>query len=129
MTQRKNISSGAKWEDIIGYSRAVQFGNTLEISGTVALDEHGTVVGKGDFYMQAKFILQKIEKILGQAGFSMSDVVRTRMFVTDISRWEEIGRAHGEYFRNIKPVTSMIQVSAFIEPEYLVEIEVTAMKD
>lgn len=128
MAQRKNISSGAKWEDIIGYSRAVQLGNTLEISGTVALDENGEVVGKGDFYKQARYILQKVEKILSQGGFAMSDVVRTRMFVTDISHWEEVGRAHGEFFRNIKPVTSMIQVSAFIEPDYLVEIEVTAMK-
>ncbi len=128
MAQRKNISSGAKWEDIIGYSRAVQFGNTLEISGTVALDEKGEIVGKGDFYKQAKFILQKVEKILSQGGFAMSDVVRTRMFVTDISHWEEVGRAHGEFFKNIKPVTSMIQVSGFIEPDYLVEIEVTAMK-
>ncbi len=128
MTQRKNISSGAKWEDIIGYSRAVQIGNMLEISGTVALDENGAIVGKGDFYKQAKFILQKVEKILAQGGFAMTDVVRTRMFVTDITHWEEVGKAHGEFFRVIKPVTSMIQVSGFIEPDYLVEIEVTAMK-
>ena len=128
MAQRKNISSGAKWEDIIGYSRAVQLGNTLEISGTVALDENGEVVGKGDFYKQARYILQKVEKILSQGGFTMSDVVRTRMFVTDISHWEEVGRAHGEFFGNVKPVTSMIQVSGFIEPDYLVEIEVTAIK-
>jgi enamine deaminase RidA (YjgF/YER057c/UK114 family) len=128
MAQRKNIPSGAKWENIIGYSRAVQMGNTLEISGTVALDENGAIVGKGDFYKQAKFILQKVEKILGQGGFAMTDVIRTRVYVTDISHWEEVGKAHGEFFRSIKPATSMIQVSAFIEPEYLVEIEVTAMK-
>jgi enamine deaminase RidA (YjgF/YER057c/UK114 family) len=128
MPERKNISSGAKWEDIIGYSRAVQIGNALEISGTVALDENGAIVGKGDFYKQTKFILQKVEKILAQGGFAMTDVIRTRMFVTDISHWEEVGKAHGEFFRSIKPVTSMIQVSAFIEPDYLVEIEVTAMK-
>ncbi len=127
MTQRKNFSSGAKWEDIVGYSRAVQVGNTMEISGTVALDEHGTV-GKEDFYKQTKFILQKIEKILAQGGFSLEDVVRTRMYVTDISHWEEVGRAHGEFFKTIKPATSMIQVSGFIEPDYLVEIEVTAIK-
>ena len=127
MTQRKNFSSGAKWEDIVGYSRAVQIGNTLEISGTVALDENG-LVGKGDYYEQAKFILQKIERILTQAGFALTDVVRTRMYVTDISRWEEVGKAHGEFFRTIKPATSMIQVSGFIEPDYLVEIEVTAVK-
>ncbi len=127
MTQRANFSSGAKWEDIVGYSRAVQMGNTLEISGTVALDESG-VVGKGDFYKQAYFIFQKIEKILTQAGFALTDVVRTRMYVTDITHWEEVGRAHGEFFKNIKPATSMIQVSGFIEPEYLVEIEITAIK-
>jgi len=127
MTQRKNYSSGAKWEDIVGYSRAVQMGNTMEISGTVALDEHG-LVGKGDFYKQTTFILQKIEKILAQGGFELRDVVRTRMYVTDIRHWEEVGRAHGEFFKTIKPATSMIQVSGFIEPDYLVEIEVTAIK-
>ena len=102
-------------------------GNTMEISGTVALDENG-IVGKGDFYQQTKFIFQKIEKILAQGDFAMTDVVRTRMYVTDITHWEEVGRAHGEFFRNIKPATSMIQVSGFIEPDYLVEIEVTAIK-
>lgn len=127
MTKRKNFSSGAKWEDIVGYSRAVQMGNTMEISGTVALDENG-IVGKGDFYQQTKFIFQKIEKILAQGDFALADVVRTRMYVTDITHWEEVGRAHGEFFRNIKPATSMIQVSGFIEPDYLVEIEVTAIK-
>ena len=125
--QRKNFSSGAKWEDIVGYSRAVLVGNQLEISGTVATDEIGTV-GKGDFYLQTKFIIQKIERVLQQAGFELADVVRTRMFVTDISHWEEVGRAHGEFFKDIKPATSMIQISALIDPEYLVEIEVTALK-
>lgn len=128
MTSRKNFSSGAKWEDIVGYSRAVQVGNTLELSGTVATGENG-VVGKGDFYLQTQFILQKIEKVLKQAGFSIDDVVRTRMFVTDISHWEEVGKAHGEFFKTIKPVTSMIEISALIDPEYLVEIEVTAIKE
>ena len=127
MSGRKNFSSGAKWEDIVGYSRAVLIGNQLEVSGTVATDENGTV-GKGDFYAQTKFIIQKIEKVLEQAGFSLNDVVRTRMFVTDISYWEEIGKAHGEFFKNIKPVTSMVEVSALIDPDYLVEIEVTAIK-
>ena len=106
--ERKNFSSGAKWEDIVGYSRAVLVRNQLEISGTVATDESGTV-GKGDFYLQTKFILQKIERVLQQAGFEMKDVVRTRMFVTDISHWEEVGKA-------------------LIDPEYLVEIEVTALR-
>jgi enamine deaminase RidA (YjgF/YER057c/UK114 family) len=124
--ERKNFSSGAKWEEIVGYSRAVLVGNQLEISGTVATDASGTV-GVGDFYLQTKFILQKIEHVLKQAGFEMKDVVRTRMFVTDISHWEEVGRAHGEFFKNIKPATSMIQISALIDPEYLVEIEVTAL--
>ena len=127
MSARKNFSSGAKWEDIVGYSRAVQMGNQLEISGTVATHDNG-VVGKGDFYKQTKFIIQKIEKVLHQAGFKLEDVVRTRMFVTDISYWEEIGKAHGEFFKNIKPVTSMIEISALIDPDYLVEIEVTAVK-
>lgn len=125
--ERKLFSSGAKWEDIVGYSRAVQVGNQLEISGTVATDERG-VVGKGDFYAQTQFILQKIEKVLQTAGFSLEHVVRTRMFVTDISRWEEVGKAHGEFFKTIKPATSMVEVSALIDPDYLVEIEVTAVK-
>ncbi len=124
---RQNFSSGAKWEDIVGYSRAVQIGNQLEISGTVATDDNG-VVGKDDFYAQTKFILQKIEKVLHQADFKLQDVIRTRMFVTDISHWEEIGKAHGEFFKNIKPVTSMVEISALIDPDYLVEIEVTAVK-
>jgi reactive intermediate/imine deaminase len=125
--QRKNFSSGAPWEDIVGYSRAVLVGNQLEVSGTVATDESGTV-GKGDFYKQTKFILQKIEKVLHQAGFELKDVVRTRIFVTDISKWEEVGKAHGEYFRDIKPATSMVEVSALINADYLVEIEVTAVR-
>ena len=127
MSVRKNFSSGAKWEDIVGYSRAVQIGNQLEVSGTVATDDNG-VVGKDDFYAQTKFILQKIEKVLHQADFKLENVVRTRMFVTDINYWEEIGKAHGEFFKNIKPVTSMIEISALIDPDYLVEIEVTAVK-
>ena len=127
MSTRKNFSSGAKWEDIIGYSRAVQVGNQLELSGTVASDENG-VVGKGNYYEQTKFILQKVEKVLEQANFSMQDVVRTRIFVDDISKWEDIGRAHGEFFKTIKPVTTMVEVSALIDPDYLIEIEVTAIK-
>jgi enamine deaminase RidA (YjgF/YER057c/UK114 family) len=125
--QRRNYSSGAPWEDIVGYSRAVQVGNQLEISGTVATNESG-VVAKGDPYGQTKFILEKVSKVLAEAGFSLAHVVRTRMFVTDISRWEEIGKAHGEFFHQIKPATSMIEVSALIDPDYLIEIEVTAIK-
>lgn len=124
---RKNFSSGAKWEDIVGYSRAVQVGNTLEVTGTVAADEKG-VVGKGDMYSQTKFALQKIEKVVKEAGFSMEDVVRTRLFVTDISKWEEAGKAHAEFFRNIKPCTTLLEVSKLIEPDYLIEIEATAIR-
>jgi len=125
--ERTNYSSGAKWEDIVGYSRAVRIGNIIEVTGTVSVDENSLLVGKDDAYGQTKYILEKIKKVLEQAGASMQDVVRTRIFVTDISRWEEYGRAHGEFFRNIKPCTSMIEVSALIAPEYLVEIEATAI--
>lgn len=127
MIKRQNIPSGAKWEDIIGYSRAVRMGNTLEVSGTVAVNDDG-IVGKGDFYEQTRFIIEKIEGVLQQAGFVLEDVVRTRIYVTDIRHWGEVGRAHGERFGSIKPATSMIQVSGFIEPEYLVEMEVTAIR-
>jgi len=126
---RKNFSSGAKWEDIVGYSRAVQIGNQLEVTGTVAVDENGTLMGKGDFFRQTEFTLQKIEKVIQQAGFSMADVIRTRIFVTDISQWEEVGKAHKLFFGNIKPATTMVEVKALIAPEYLVEIEVSAVKD
>ncbi len=127
MTERKNYSTGAKWEDIVGYSRAVQMGNTIEVSGTVAVDDNG-IVGKNDFYLQTKFIIAKIESVLLKAGFTLKNVVRTRMFVTDITHWEEVGKAHGEFFKDIKPATSMVEVSALIDPDYLVEIEVTAVK-
>ncbi len=125
--ERINYSSGAKWEDIVGYSRAVRVGNTIEVTGTVAVDDNGEVVGTGDAYSQAKFVIQKIEKVLQRAGASLQDVVRTRMFVTDISRWEEYGKAHGEFFSAIKPCTSMIEVKGLIAPEYLIEIEATAI--
>ena len=125
---RKNISSGAKWEDIVGYSRAVVMGNTIEVSGTVAVDADNNLVGKNDPYAQTRFILQKVEGVLKGAGFQMSDVVRTRIFVTDISKWEDIGRAHGEFFKTIKPATAMIEVKGLISADYLVEIEVTAMR-
>jgi len=124
---RTNYSSGAKWEDIVGYSRAVKVGNVIEVTGTVAVDQGGKPVGGTSAYEQTKFAIQKIEKVLEQAGASLNDVVRTRMFVTDISRWEEYGKAHGEFFSAIKPCTSMIEVKALIEPDYLVEIEATAI--
>jgi len=125
--ERINYSSGAKWEDIVGYSRAVKIGNTVEVTGTVAVDANNELVGKNDAYAQTRFIIEKIEGVLKRAGASLSDVVRTRMFVTDISRWEEYGRAHGEFFSTIKPCTSMIEVKGLIDPEYLIEIEATAI--
>mgnify|MGYP003524852628 CR=1 FL=1 len=125
--QRTNYSSGAKWEEIVGYSRAVKIGNTIEVTGTVAVDENNALVGDNDAYAQTKFIIEKIEKVLQRAGASLSDVVRTRMFVTDISRWEEYGKAHGEFFKDIRPCTSMIEVKGLIAPEYLIEIEAMAV--
>lgn len=124
--KRVNISSGTQWEDIVGYSRAVRFGNVIEVSGTTAVDGD-QVIGKGDLYAQTKFVLQKIEQTLIQAGASMSDVTRTRMYVTDISIWEEAGKAHAEYFSEIRPAATMVQVSQLIDPNLLVEIEVTAV--
>ena len=124
---RTNYSSGAKWEDIVGYSRAVKIGSTIEVTGTVAVDENNQLVGPGDAYAQTKFIIEKIKGVLQNAGASLEDVVRTRMFVTDISRWEEYGKAHGEFFSSIKPCTSMIEVKGLIAPEYLIEIEATAI--
>jgi enamine deaminase RidA (YjgF/YER057c/UK114 family) len=124
---RINYSSGAKWEDLVGYSRAVRIGNVIEVTGTVAVDENNNLIGEGSAYLQTKFILQKIELFLKQAGAEMNDVIRTRMFVTDISQWQEYGRAHGECFKNIKPCTSMIEVKGLISPEYLIEIEATAI--
>ncbi|MEO8404343.1 MAG: RidA family protein [Chitinophagaceae bacterium] len=125
--QRINYSSGAQWEDIVGYSRAVRIGNTIEVGGTVAVDENNNLIGGNSAYDQTHFICQKIEKVLKQAGASLADVVRTRMFVTDISRWEEYGKAHGEFFKNIKPCATMVEVKGLIAPEYLIEIEVTAI--
>ena len=124
---RTNYASGAKWEDIVGYSRAVKMGNIVEVTGTVAVDEQGKIAGAGNAYEQTKFIIQKIEKVLHQAGAKLSDVVRTRMFVTNISLWEEYGRAHGEFFKKIKPCTTLVEVSKLISPEYLIEIEATAI--
>jgi enamine deaminase RidA (YjgF/YER057c/UK114 family) len=127
MTKRQNISSGAKWENIIGYSRAVRMGNVIEVAGTTASDENGNIVGNNDPYKQTRFIFEKIDKVLSIAGATLKDVVRTRMFVTDISQWEEIGKAHGEYFKEVKPASTMVEVTSLISPGMLVEIEVTAI--
>ena len=126
MAERINISSNTAWEDIVGYSRAVRIGNIIEVSGTTAVS-NGEVVGKGNPYEQTKFIFQIIENSLKKAGASLKDVIRTRTFVTDISKWEEIGRAHAEYFNDIRPVATMVEVKALINPDLLVEIEVSAV--
>ena len=125
--QRINYESGAHWEETIGYSRAVKMGNIVEVSGTVSVDENHRLVGADNPYEQTKYILKKIEKVLERAGATLKDVVRTRIYVTDISKSEQFGRAHGEIFKEIRPCTSMIQVSALIAPEYLVEVEVSAI--
>jgi enamine deaminase RidA (YjgF/YER057c/UK114 family) len=127
MNQRTIYSSGAIWEEKVGYSRAVKVGNHIEVSGTVASDEHGNVVGQHNAYLQTKYILQKLEKALINAGASLKDVVRTRMFVTDISLFAQYAKAHGEVFSTIKPCTSMLEVKGLVAPEYLVEIEATAI--
>ena len=126
-SKRLKIPSGSKWENIVGYSRVVRTGNIVEVAGTTSTNDEGNVVGPGDPYLQTKFILEKISTYLTKAGSSMEDVVRTRMFVTDINQWKDIGRAHGEFFKSIKPVASMLEVKRLIDPELLVEIEVTAI--
>jgi enamine deaminase RidA (YjgF/YER057c/UK114 family) len=125
-SDRKNFASGSPWEDTVGYSRAVRIGNTIEVAGTTAV-EGEKIIGKGNLYLQTKFILGKIEKVLLEAGATMKDVVRTRMYVTAISDWEEAGKAHGEFFREIKPAATLVEVSGLINPELLIEIEVTAI--
>ncbi|WP_083496923.1 RidA family protein [Brevibacillus choshinensis] len=123
---RTQVFTGSPWEPVVGYCRAIRVGDKIEVAGTTAMKD-GAVVGVGDPYEQTKFILQTIEKALHELGADLSHVVRTRMFVTDISKWEEIGKAHGEFFRNIQPVATMVEVKALIEPELLVEIEVEAI--
>lgn len=125
----KKVSSGAMWEDIVGYSRAIQAGNIIEVAGTTAVDEDGNVVGINDHYTQTKYIIKKAEKALRELGADLSNVIRTRIFTTDISKWEKIGKAHGEFFRDIKPVATMVEVSKLISPETLVEIEFSAVKE
>ncbi|HLF74992.1 MAG TPA: RidA family protein [Anaerolineales bacterium] len=127
MSKRINISSGTNWEDIVGYSRAVRIGDIIEVAGTTAVDENGQVVGAGDAGEQTNFILSKIEKALSAAGATLNDVVRTRMFVTNIADWEMIGKVHGRYFKDIKPAATMVEVKSLISPELSVEIEVTAI--
>lgn len=124
--KRKLISSGAKWENSVGYSRAVRVGNHIEVAGTTAV-ENDEIIGKGDAYLQTKFIIQKIEKALNAADAKLEHVTRTRIFVTDISMWEEIGRAHGEFFKDIKPASTMLEIQALVNPEMLVEVEATAI--
>jgi len=126
MSKRINIASGAKWEELVGYSRVVRIGNHLEVSGTVSVKE-GKIYGPRDPYLQTRRIIEIIGENLKKAGASLNDVVRTRMYVTDIKKWEEVGRAHGEAFGDIKPATSMVQVEALIDQEFIVEIEATAI--
>ncbi|MGN7762253.1 RidA family protein [Paenibacillus sp. 22594] len=124
--ERKQVFTGSPWESTVGYCRAIRVGNRIEVAGTTAMKD-GEVVGKGDPYGQTRYILEIIEKALGELGAGLANVVRTRMFVTDISKWEEFGKAHGEFFKDIQPVATMVEVQALIAPDLLIEIEVEAI--
>jgi enamine deaminase RidA (YjgF/YER057c/UK114 family) len=128
MGNKQLFSSGASWENEVGYSRAIRVGNLIEVAGTTSVDGD-LIAGKGDVYAQAIFIFDKIEKILITAGSSMKDVIRTRMYVTDISKWQDVGKAHALFFKEIKPVATMLEVQKLIDPELLIEIEVTAIME
>jgi enamine deaminase RidA (YjgF/YER057c/UK114 family) len=125
MGKRISVTSGTPWEDKIGYSRAVRIGKLIEVSGTAAIDRE-KIIAPGDPYLQTKFIIQKIEKALEEAGGSLTDVIRTRIYVTNIKDWDAVGRAHGEFFKDIKPVTTMVEVKSLIDPNFVVEVEASA---